>query len=153
MLGLIVFKAGLDDPKRKLSSWNEDDNSPCNWEGVKCDPSSNRVTALVLDGFSLSGHVDRGLLRLQSLQILSLSRNNFTGPINPDLHLLGSLQVVDLSDNNLSGEIAEGFFQQCGSLRTVSFAKNNLTGKIPESLSSCSNLASVNFSSNQLHGE
>ncbi|XP_047148467.1 leucine-rich repeat receptor-like protein kinase PXC2 [Vigna umbellata] len=153
VLGLIVFKAGLEDPKRKLSSWNEDDNSPCIWEGVKCDPSSNRVTALVLDGFSLSGHVDRGLLRLQFLQILSLSRNNFTGPINPDLPGLGSLQTVDFSDNNLSGEIPEGFFQQCGSLRTVSFAKNNLTGKIPESLSSCSNLATVNFSSNQLHGE
>nr|KYP44714.1 putative LRR receptor-like serine/threonine-protein kinase At1g12460 family [Cajanus cajan] len=153
VLGLIVFKAGLEDPKRKLSSWNEDDSSPCNWEGVKCDPASNRVTALVLDGFSLSGHVDRGLLRLQSLQILSLSRNNFTGLINPDLPRLGSLQVVDLSDNNLSGEIPEGFFQQCGSLRSVSFAKNNLTGKIPESLSSCSNLATVNFSSNHLHGE
>lgn len=153
VLGLIVFKAGLEDPKRKLSSWNEDDNSPCNWEGLKCDPSSKRVTALVLDGFSLSGHIDRGLLRLQFLQILSLSRNNFTGPINPDLKQLGSLQVVDLSENNLSGEIPEGFFQQCGSLRTVSFAKNNLTGKIPESLSTCSNLGSVNFSSNQLHGK
>ncbi|KAL2330548.1 hypothetical protein Fmac_018129 [Flemingia macrophylla] len=153
VLGLIVFKAGLEDPKKKLSSWNEDDNSPCYWKGVKCDSASNRVTALVLDGFSLSGHVDRGLLRLQSLQILSLSRNNFTGSINPDLPRLGSLQVVDLSDNNLSGEIPEGFFQQCGSLRSVSFAKNNLTGKIPESLSSCSSLATVNISSNQLHGE
>ncbi|XP_027352730.1 probable LRR receptor-like serine/threonine-protein kinase IRK [Abrus precatorius] len=153
VLGLIVFKAGLEDPKRKLSSWNEDDYSPCNWEGVKCYPSTNRVSALVLDGFSLSGHVDRGLLRLQFLQILSLSGNNFTGPINPDLTRLGSLQVVDLSDNNLSGSIPEGFFQQCGSLRTVSFANNNLTGKIPESLSSCSNLATVNFSSNKLYGE
>ncbi|XP_061349966.1 leucine-rich repeat receptor-like protein kinase PXC2 [Gastrolobium bilobum] len=153
VFGLIVFKAGLEDPKHKLSSWNEDDNSPCNWEGVKCDPATNRVSALVLDGFSLSGHVDRGLLRLQFLQILSLSGNNFTGPINPDLPRLGGLQVVDLSDNNLSGSIPEGFFQQCGSLRTVSFAKNNLTGKIPDSLSYCSTLATVNFSSNQLDGE
>ncbi|KAJ1388710.1 Protein kinase domain [Sesbania bispinosa] len=153
VLGLIVFKAGLQDPKHRLSSWNEDDNSPCNWEGVKCDPLSNRVSALVLDGFSLSGHVDRGLLRLQFLQILSLSGNNFTGPINPDLPRLGSLQVVDLSDNNLSGTIPEGFFQQCGSLRAVSFAKNNLTGKIPDSLSYCSSLTTVNFSSNKLYGE
>ncbi|KAJ1384218.1 Protein kinase domain [Sesbania bispinosa] len=153
VLGLIVFKAGLQDPKHRLSSWNEDDNSPCNWEGVKCDPSTNRVSALVLDGFSLSGHVDRGLLRLQFLQILSLSGNNFTGPINPDLPRLWSLQVVDLSDNNLSGTIPEGFFQQCGSLRAVSFAKNHLTGKIPDSLSYCSTLTTVNFSSNKLYGE
>lgn len=153
ILGLIVFKAGLQDPKNKLFSWSEDDYSPCNWEGVKCDPSNNRVSSLVLDGFSLSGHVDRGLLRLQFLQILSLSGNNFTGSINPDLPKLGTLQVVDLSDNNFSGIIPEGFFQQCGSLRTVSFAKNNITGKIPDSLSSCSTLISVNFSSNQLYGE
>jgi hypothetical protein len=90
ILGLIVFKAGLQDPKHKLISWNEDDYTPCNWEGVKCDSSNNRVTSLVLDGFSLSGHIDRGLLRLQFLQTLSLSGNNFTGFINPDLPKLGS---------------------------------------------------------------
>lgn len=153
ILGLIVFKAGLKDPNHKLSSWNEDDNTPCNWEGVKCDPSNNKVTSLVLDGFSLSGHVDRGLLRLQFLQILSLKGNNFTGFINPDLPKLGTLQVVDLSDNNLQGTIPEEFFQQCGSLRTVSFAKNNLTGKIPDSIGSCATLTNVNFSSNQIYGE
>ncbi|KAJ1392093.1 Serine-threonine/tyrosine-protein kinase, catalytic domain [Sesbania bispinosa] len=153
VLGLIVFKAGLEDPKGKLSTWNEDDSSPCNWNGVKCDPATNRVSALVLDGFSLSGHIGRGLLRLQFLQILSLSRNNFTGTINPDLLSFWNLQVVDLSENNLSGSIPYGLFQQCWSLRVVSFAKNNLSGKIPDSLSSCSSLATLNFSSNQLHGE
>ncbi|QHO08185.1 putative LRR receptor-like serine/threonine-protein kinase IRK [Arachis hypogaea] len=154
VLGLIVFKAGLDDPKGKLSSWNEDDLTPCNWDGVDCDLSTKRVNSLVLDGFSLSGHVDRGLLRLQNLKILSLARNNFTGTINPDLpSSLGGLQVVDFSDNNLSGSIPEGFFNQCGSLRTVSFAKNNLTaGKVPDSLSSCSTLVNVNFSYNQISG-
>ncbi|XP_028764439.1 leucine-rich repeat receptor-like protein kinase PXC2 [Neltuma alba] len=152
VLGLIVFKAGLQDPKAKLSTWNEDDNNPCKWAGVKCDPTTNRVSAIVLDGFSLAGHIDRGLLRLRSLQILSLSNNNFSGSINPDLLRLGSLQVLDFSGNNLSGSIPEGFFQQCGSLRSVSFAKNSLTGKIPDSLSSCSLLVTVNFSSNQLNG-
>ncbi|KHN11868.1 Probably inactive leucine-rich repeat receptor-like protein kinase [Glycine soja] len=153
VLGLIVFKAGLEDPKGKLSTWNEDDYSPCNWVGVKCDLANNRVSSLVLDGFSLSGHIDRGLLRLQFLQILSLSRNNFTGTIAPDLLSIGDLQVVDLSENNLYGPIPDGIFQQCWSLRVVSFANNNLTGKVPDSLSSCYSLAVVNFSSNQLHGE
>ncbi|KAF7845226.1 leucine-rich repeat receptor-like protein kinase PXC2 [Senna tora] len=154
VLGLIVFKAGLQDPKAKLSTWNEDDDNPCKWDGVNCDPTTHRVSSLVLDGFSLSGHIDRGLLRLQFLRILSLSKNNFTGSINPDLLLrLGSLQVVDLSENNLSGSIPEGFFRQCGSLRSVSFANNNLSGKIPDSLSFCSSLVSVNFSSNHLYGK
>ncbi|KAJ4832563.1 hypothetical protein Tsubulata_000135 [Turnera subulata] len=153
VLGLIVFKAGLQDPESKLVSWNEEDDCPCDsWFGVKCDPTSRRVTELVLDGCSLSGHVGRGLLRLQSLQVLSLSRNNFNGTINPDLGQLGGLQVIDLSENNLSGSIPAGFFQQCGSLRSVSFAGNNLIGWIPDSLSSCMSLSAVNFSSNQLSG-
>lgn len=153
ILGLIVFKAGLQDPNHKLSSWNDDDYTPCNWEGVKCDSSNNRVNSLVLDGFSLSGHIDRGLLRLQYLQILSLSGNNFTGFINPDLPKLGSLEAVDFSDNNLQGSVPEEFFQQCGSLKNVNFAKNNLTGNVPDSLSSCSSLTNVNFSSNQMYGK
>ncbi|XP_027337735.1 leucine-rich repeat receptor-like protein kinase PXC2 [Abrus precatorius] len=153
VLGLIVFKAGLEDPRGKLSTWNEDDYSPCNWVGVKCDPATNRVFALFLDGFSLSGHIDRGIFRLQFLQILSLSRNNFTGTIKPDLLSLGNLQIVDLSENNLSGSIPDGFFQQCWSLRVVSFANNNITGKIPDSLRSCYSLVAVNFSSNHLNGQ
>ncbi|XP_012575516.1 leucine-rich repeat receptor-like protein kinase PXC2 [Cicer arietinum] len=153
MLGLIVFKAGLEDPKNKLSTWNEDDYSPCNWDGVKCDPSTNRVSSLILDGFSLYGHINRGLMRLQFLQILSLSRNNFTGTIKNDLLTLWNLKVVDLSENNLFGTIPDGFFQQCWSLRVLSFSKNNLTGKIPDSLTSCFSLATLNFSSNQLCGE
>ncbi|EEF33681.1 leucine-rich repeat receptor-like protein kinase PXC2 [Ricinus communis] len=153
VLGLIVFKAGLQDPESKLTSWNEDSENPCNWVGVKCDPKTQRVTELALDGFFLSGHIGRGLIRLQFLQILSLSNNNFTGTINPDLSQLGGLQVIDLSRNKLSGFIPDEFFKQCGSLRSVSFAKNNLSGQIPESLSWCPSLAAVNFSSNQLSGE
>lgn len=152
VLGLMLFKAGLQDPKAKLISWNEDDDNPCNWVGVKCDPRTNRVSELVLDDYSLSGHIGRGLLRLQFLQLLSLSKNNFTGTLNPNLGRLGSLRVIDLSENSLSGSIPEEFFGQCGLLRVVSFAKNNLSGHIPDSLSFCSTLAVVNISSNHLSG-
>ncbi|OMP08431.1 hypothetical protein COLO4_06484 [Corchorus olitorius] len=153
VLGLIFFKAGLQDPNAKLKSWSEDDNDPCNWVGVKCDPTSYRVTELHLDGLSLSGHVGRGLLRLQFLQVLSLSNNNLTGTINSELSRIGSLQIIDLSGNSLSGSIPDDFFAQCGSLKSVSFARNNLTGQIPDSLSSCSMLVWLNFSSNQISGQ
>lgn len=153
VLGLIVFKAGLQDPMSKLTSWNEEDDDACSWLGVKCDPLSNRVSELVLDGLSLSGHIGRGLLRLQFLKILSLANNNLTGAINPHLPRLGGLQVIDFSGNRLSGSVPDEFFKQCGSLRSVSFARNNLTGQIPDALSSCLNLAMVNFSSNQLSGK
>ncbi|CAN0846903.1 Leucine-rich repeat receptor-like protein kinase PXC2 [Linum grandiflorum] len=155
VLGLIVFKAGLQDPHSKLLSWNEDDPTPCNWVGVQCHPVTRRVTRLLLDGFSLSGHISHGLLRLQSLRILSLSSNNFTGGINPDLpRLLPGLKLVDFSDNSLSAEIPHGFFsQQCSSLRFVSFARNHLTGQIPTSLTSCAALSTLDLSSNRISGE
>lgn len=152
VLGLIVFKAGLHDPKGKLETWNEDDDNPCNWVGVECDPRINRVSELNLGGFSLSGHIGRGLLRLQFLRVISLAKNNFTGTINPTLSRLGGLRVVDFSENNLSGSIPDEFFGQCGLLRAVSFARNNLSGPIPVSLTSCLSLVVVNFSSNQLSG-
>ncbi|GLT58811.1 hypothetical protein SLA2020_316740 [Shorea laevis] len=144
VLGLIVFKVDIQDPKGKLVSWNEDDDSPCSWAGVKCNPKSNRVSELNLDGFSLSGRIGRGLLQLQSLRKLSLAQNNLTGTISPNVARVDNLRVLDLSENGLSGAIPEDFFRQCGSLRVISLAKNKFSGKIPDSLSSCSTLASIN---------
>eukprot|EP00268_Persea_americana_P053022 TRINITY_DN5980_c1_g1_i1.p1 TRINITY_DN5980_c1_g1~~TRINITY_DN5980_c1_g1_i1.p1 ORF type:complete len:972 (-),score=211.97 TRINITY_DN5980_c1_g1_i1:406-3321(-) len=152
VLGLIAFKADLQDPESKLVSWNVDDNNPCNWVGVKCNPRSNRVSELVLDGFSLSGRIGRGLLRLRFLRRLSLSNNNFTGTLNPELSRLGSLRSIDLSGNSLSGTIPDEFFQQCGSLNSISLAKNSFSGVIPPSLGSCSTLAVLDLSSNGLSG-
>ncbi|KAL0303971.1 UNVERIFIED_CONTAM: putative LRR receptor-like serine/threonine-protein kinase IRK [Sesamum radiatum] len=153
VLGLIVFKADIRDPDGKLSSWNEDDDSPCNnWIGVKCNPRSNRVSELVLDGFGLSGKLGRGLLQLQFLQKLSLAKNNLTGSLSLSLAQLSDLRVLDLSENGLWGSIPSDFFMQCGSLRSISFATNKFSGPIPESLGSCSTLTSLNFSGNQFLG-
>ncbi|XP_027110604.1 probable LRR receptor-like serine/threonine-protein kinase IRK [Coffea eugenioides] len=153
VLGLIVFKADVQDPQGKLASWNEDDESPCIWNGVQCNPRSNRVSELVLDGFSLSGKLGRGLLQLQFLHRLSLADNNLTGSLSLSLGQLPNLRTVDLSGNSLSGPISSDFFQQCGSLRSLSLAKNKFSGQIPASLSSCSMLTSLNISSNQFSGQ
>ncbi|CAN0879549.1 Leucine-rich repeat receptor-like protein kinase PXC2 [Linum grandiflorum] len=154
VLGLIVFKAALVDPDSVLASWNEEDNTPCFWFGIKCDPFTRRVTDVSLDNCSLSGHVGRGLLRLQSLRTLSLKGNNLTGLVNPDLtRMLPVLRFVDFSSNGFSGSIPGEFFQQCGSLTYVSLAENSLEGEIPDSLSSCFGLTHLNFSSNRISGE
>ncbi|KAJ8552896.1 hypothetical protein K7X08_020289 [Anisodus acutangulus] len=152
VLGLIVFKSDVQDPYGKLSSWNEEDDYPCNWNGIKCNPRSNRVSDVVLDGFSLSGRISRGLLRLQFLRKLSLAKNNLTGSISVSLAQLANLRFLDLSENDLSGNIPGDYFQQCGPLRSISLAKNKISGQIPESLSSCVALASLNLSSNQFSG-
>ncbi|KAH1055249.1 hypothetical protein J1N35_033314 [Gossypium stocksii] len=152
VLGLIVFKADIQDPTQKLSSWNEDDDSPCNWKGIKCNPRSNRVTELNLDGFSLSGRIGRGLLQLEFLRKLSLANNNLSGTISPNMVKLESLIAIDLSENSLTGSIPDDFFKQCGSLRYISLANNQFSGKIPGSLGSCATLAAINLSMNRFSG-
>ncbi|XVF81980.1 hypothetical protein PTKIN_Ptkin16aG0006200 [Pterospermum kingtungense] len=152
VLGLIVFKADLHDPNQKLSSWNEDDDTPCNWIGVKCNPRLNRVTELNLDGFSLSGRIGHGLLRLTFLRKLSIAKNNLSGSISPNLAKLQSLRSIDLSENSLSGSIPDDFFRQCGSLGSISLANNRFSGKIPGSLGSCLTLADINLSWNRFSG-
>ncbi|GFQ04415.1 probably inactive leucine-rich repeat receptor-like protein kinase at3g28040 [Phtheirospermum japonicum] len=151
VLGLIVFKSDIEDPLNKLSTWNEDDVSPCkNWAGVKCNP--NGVSELVLDGLGLSGKLGRGLLRLNFLQKLSLAKNNLTGSLSLNFSQLPYLRVLDLSENGLSGSIPSDFFSQCGSLRSISLDKNEFSGTIPDSLSSCSSLTSLSLSGNQFSG-
>ncbi|XP_023532285.1 probable LRR receptor-like serine/threonine-protein kinase IRK [Cucurbita pepo subsp. pepo] len=152
VLGLIVFKAAVEDPKQNLATWDEDDDSPCNWTGVQCSPRSKRVVELNLDGFSLSGRLGRGLFQLEFLQRLSLSKNNLSGNLSPNFARVDNLQVIDLSGNNLSGTVPDDFFRQCGSLRVVSLANNKFDGKVPDSLSSCGSLIAVNLSSNQFSG-
>ncbi|KAG1371487.1 Leucine-rich repeat receptor-like protein kinase PXC2 [Cocos nucifera] len=152
VLGLIVFKADLRDPYSNLVSWNEDDDYPCHWIGVRCDPKTNHVTELSLVGFSLSGKIGRGLLQLQSLRTLSLSKNNFSGSLSSELLRLESLRNLDLSENKLSGPIPDDFFAQCRSIRSISLAKNAFSGGIPPNVGSCSTLAALNLSSNWLSG-
>ncbi|GMJ14325.1 INFLORESCENCE AND ROOT APICES RECEPTOR KINASE [Hibiscus trionum] len=152
VLGLIVFKSDIQDPTQKLSSWNEDDDTPCNWNGVKCDPKLNRVTELNLDGFSLSGRIGRGLLQLKLLRKLSLAKNNLSGTISPNLLKLESLRIIDLSENSLSGFFPDDFFKQCGPLSSVSLANNMFSGKIPGSLGSCATLAAIDLSRNRFSG-
>ncbi|KAL3650353.1 hypothetical protein CASFOL_006756 [Castilleja foliolosa] len=154
VLGLIVFKSDIQDLDGKLISWNEDDDTPCNnnWAGIKCNPRSNRVSELVLDGFALSGKLGRGLLQLKFLKKLSLSRNNFTGSLTLSFAQLSNLRVLDLSENGFFGPIPNDMFNQCGSLKSISMGKNKFTGPIPESFASCSSLTSLDLSGNQFSG-
>ncbi|KAJ8774345.1 hypothetical protein K2173_011594 [Erythroxylum novogranatense] len=177
VLGLIVFKSGLMDPSSSLSSWNEDDDSPCSWKFIQCNPVTGRVSGVSLDGLGLSGKLGKGLQKLQHLKILSLSQNNFSGTISPELGLNfntdlerlnlshnslsglvpsslvngGSIKFLDLSENYLSGALPNDFFQNCTSLRSLSLAGNVLQGSLP-SMASCSSLNSLNLSNNQLSG-
>ncbi|KAL6002774.1 hypothetical protein ACLOJK_022994 [Asimina triloba] len=178
VLGLIVFKSGLQDPTSALASWNEDDDSPCSWAHVKCDPINSRVSHLNLDGLRLSGKIGRGLQKLYSLHSLSLSHNNFSGDVLPELALIpglrslnlshnslsgrlpteftnitSSIRVLDLSENSLSGPIPIQLFSNCLSLKFISLAGNSFEGPVPRTLRRCASLGSLDLSKNSLSGD
>ncbi|GLJ08520.1 hypothetical protein SUGI_0090390 [Cryptomeria japonica] len=174
VLGLIVFKAGLQDPNKALDSWNEDDDSPCSWKYVNCDHRNGRVTQVVLEGLGLSGRIGRGLERVENLHTLSVAYNNFSESISPDIAQIGGLKNLNLSHNKLSGRIPDGFgnmerFRSLdfsnnalsgpipdqlfgGSLKSISLSGNMLSGPIPQSLLACLYLRNLNLSANNLSG-
>ncbi|XVF65437.1 hypothetical protein PTKIN_Ptkin09bG0249000 [Pterospermum kingtungense] len=177
VLGLIVFKSDIKEPSSYLDSWNEDDNSPCSWRFIQCNPVNGRVSEVSLDGLGLSGKICyKGLQKLQYLKVLSLSHNNFSGSISPELGLITSLQRLNLSHNSLSGPIPSSFshmnsirfldlsgnflsgslpddlFQTCSSLRYLSLAENSLEGQLPSSLARCTYLNTLDLSRNQFSG-
>ncbi|CAM6113707.1 unnamed protein product [Calypogeia fissa] len=178
VMALLVFKAGLSDPTSALSSWNDNDSTPCKWNGVLCSTSSGRVTQLNLVGLSLSGTIGRALVKLDQLESLNLAYNNLSGIIIGELAQIpklgsvnvsnnalsgsippafgnaGNLYALDLSNNALSGIVPpEIFSNDCQSLRYISVANNQLEGPIPLSVGSCLELQELNFSSNSLSGE
>ncbi|TYH03753.1 hypothetical protein ES288_A09G244400v1 [Gossypium darwinii] len=176
VLGLIVFKSDIKDPSSYLESWNEDDNSPCSWRFIKCNPNNGRVSEVSLDGLGLSGKIGKGLQKLMYLKVLSLSRNDFSGTIGRAFGVLNSLERLDLSYNNLSGSIPSTFvnmnsirfldlsgnslsgsipeelFQTCSSLRFLSLSENSFDGQLPSTLSKCSYLNYLNLSKNHFSG-
>lgn len=176
VLGLIVFKSGFQDPFKSLDSWNEDDDSPCAWDFIQCNDANGRVSDVLLDGLGLSGKIGRGLEKLQSLKVISLSNNNLTGRISPELALIpnlerlnlswnslsgdipssfsgiSSLQFLDLSHNSLSGLLPDNLFARCSSLRYLSLAGNRFEGPIPATLSRCTILNHLNISGNRFSG-
>ncbi|KAJ7565377.1 hypothetical protein O6H91_02G058000 [Diphasiastrum complanatum] len=176
VLGLTVFKQGVQDPQSALSSWSQDDLSPCNWTGVECDPSDGRVIGIALDDLSLSGHIGRGFFKLDKLKSLSLSRNNLSGFIDSEIAALGllnyldlshnslsggipgelgnltSLRLLDLSDNLFTGLISPDLFGACYSLQSIILSENLLEGSIPVSIGNCKELLSLDLSYNRLNG-
>uniref|UniRef100_A0A6N2MMM2 non-specific serine/threonine protein kinase n=1 Tax=Salix viminalis TaxID=40686 RepID=A0A6N2MMM2_SALVM len=142
-LFLQKVKLGLSDPSLALSSWNDRDDTPCKWDGVTCDLSTQRVTSLDLSSLELMGPFPYILCRLtnltSSLEVLDLSENLLVGSLPEALPELRNLKTLNLASNNFSGGIPAKFgeFQK---LEWISLAENLLTGTVPGALGNISTL-------------
>ncbi|WVZ90432.1 hypothetical protein U9M48_036734 [Paspalum notatum var. saurae] len=170
-LSLLEFKNWISlDPQQALASWN-DSTHFCNWEGVSCRTTSNRVTNLDLGNRGLVGQISPSLGNLTFLKHLSLATNRFSGQIPASLGQLYRLQTLYLSNNTLHGVIPA--FQNCSNLqklwldgnnllgdfpglplglKQLLLESNNLSGTIPPSLANITTLKDLGFTYNNIEG-
>ncbi|XP_042410351.1 receptor-like protein EIX1 [Zingiber officinale] len=117
---LLLYKAAIEDPSDRLSSWQEAQGDDCcAWTGVVCYNRTGRVRVAELNlqnpiggqlnwwEYSLRGELlHPSLLSLSHLQSLNLSFNDFEATqIPPLVGSLHKLRYLDLSESNFSGNI------------------------------------------------
>nr|KYP55777.1 putative LRR receptor-like serine/threonine-protein kinase At1g74360 family [Cajanus cajan] len=109
----------------------------------------SRLTFLTLTNNQFTGPVPSELGKLTYLVALELAFNNFSGSIPPSLGNLTSLLWLNLANNSLTGEIPLEL-GNCSSLLWLNLANNKLSGKFPPELT---RIGYVQLTGNQLSGD
>ncbi|GJR27382.1 leucine-rich repeat domain, L domain-like protein [Tanacetum coccineum] len=136
---LLDFKASLEDPNGRLSTWRDEDEDCCHWRGVVCDNTLGHVTGLDLAYNNLSRtsltvqeQIPYELTNLHGLVILDLSLNALTGEIPQDIGQMTELLTLNLSRNFFSGKMPSSM-SKMDSLNDLDVSYNNMSGKVPSS--------------------
>ncbi|CAM8897819.1 unnamed protein product [Rhodiola kirilowii] len=149
-LALLDFKK-YSAGSSALSSWNESSHF-CQWQGVVCGNTHQRVISLMLDSQGLIGSLPPSIGNLTFLKRINLAYNKLGGTIPKEMGSLPRLQYLNLSDNYLiSGHIPVELMN-CSDLRVIDMGSNNLTGSIPLEVGYLSKLSSLILYSNSLSG-
>lgn len=99
---------------------------------------------------NFTGSISDCFDRCYSLEYLDLSTNKFTGNIWGGF---GQLQEFSVSENYLGGQIpASSFLQNC-SLRKMDLSWNGFSDLLPEEVSNCQNLVILNLWGNDFTGK
>ena len=101
-----------------------------NWDGLRVNTTSGRVTELVLPNNNLTGPLPPALSSLTALEKLGLSNNNLTGPLPPALNSLTALEELEFGNNHLSGPIPD--LSGLTKLTKIDLFNNFLTGAVPD---------------------
>ncbi|XP_057498333.1 receptor-like protein kinase HSL1 [Actinidia eriantha] len=151
-LYLQRVKFGFDDPDGAFTTWNDGDDSPCNWVGVTCDSATHSVNSLDLSSVNIAGPFPSILCRLQSLTFLSLYNNSINSSLPKDLSECQSLEHLDLAQNLLTGELPSTI-ADLPNLKHLDLAGNNFSGAIPASFGGFRRLEVLSLVENLLDGE
>ncbi|CAN6372475.1 unnamed protein product [Urochloa humidicola] len=152
-LALLSFKSMLSSsPSSLLASWNVSSHF-CSWPGVVCGRRHpDRVVALHLNSFNLSGHISPFLSNMSFLKELDLGNNQLGGLIPREIGKMGRLQLLNFSKNQLEGSIPVTL-GGCAELKTLHLSDNHLQGDIPHEVGTLKNLIYLKLSRNGLSGE
>ncbi|KAL1204890.1 Receptor-like protein kinase BRI1-like 3 [Cardamine amara subsp. amara] len=158
---LTAFKeiSVKSDPNNFLGNWRYGSGrrNPCSWRGVSCS-DDGRVISLDLRNGGLTGTLNlSNLTALSNLRNLYLQGNVFSsGDSTGSSSSSGcSLEVLDLSSNSISDHsMVDYVFSSCLNLVSVNFSSNNLAGKLKSSPSmNNKRITTVDLSYNRLSEE
>ncbi|CAL5214332.1 unnamed protein product [Lathyrus oleraceus] len=147
---LIINNETSSSSSHPLSSWSHN-SSPCNWTGVLCDTRNQRVTALDLSGFGLSGNLSPYIGNISSLQSLQLQDNQLTGFIPNQITNLNNLRVLNLSSNRFEGMLLSNL-TNLNELNTLDLSSNKIVSRIPEDIGTLKKLQVLKLGRNSFHG-
>ncbi|KAL5975649.1 hypothetical protein ACLOJK_019975 [Asimina triloba] len=161
-LSKLVESEPTDDKQALLSffnqtrhenrlQWNSSD-SPCNWIGVRCDPTQSFVYSLRLPGVGLIGQIPPATLgRLSRLRVLSLRNNRLSGQLPPDFSGMKLLRNLYLQNNGFTGQLPPDLAAMTRLVR-LDVSNNNFSGIIPSSLANITHLTGLFLQNNQFAG-
>ncbi|WCJ38914.1 Receptor-like protein EIX2 [Euphorbia peplus] len=116
-------------------------------------PVISSVESVSLSNNNFSGPIPSDIGRnMPNTSVLELSGNSFTGEIPPSFNEMKKLYTLDLSNNHMIGEIPSNW-EGLESLSVIDFSQNNLSGGISSSLCSLPQLQVLKLSDNILSGE
>ncbi|KAK7260600.1 hypothetical protein RIF29_26792 [Crotalaria pallida] len=111
-----------------------------------------RIRQLYLDGISITTahgkEWSKALLQLPSLQELSMSSCNLSGPLYSSLSRLNNLSVIRLDQNNLSSSVPDTF-ANFRNLTVLSLGSCGLTGIFPKKIFHIPTLTIIDISFNK----
>ncbi|TVT96858.1 hypothetical protein EJB05_57936, partial [Eragrostis curvula] len=150
---LLSFKSKVSSGlSNLLTSWNGSSHF-CSWPGVFCGRRHpDRVVALRMSSFNLSGVISSFLGNLSFLRRLDLHGNQLVGRVPWELGQLSRLQVLNLSINHLQGSIPVTL-GGCNKLRILDLSNNQLQGKIPHEMGTLKSLIVLSLENNDLSGQ
>nr|GMC68199.1 MDIS1-interacting receptor like kinase 2-like [Ipomoea batatas] len=106
---------------------------------------------ITVDHNKFSGNIPKSLKNCTTLYRVRLDRNDFSGDVSKAFGIYPTLNYIDLSYNNFYGQLSSNW-ALCPNLTALKIAGNKILGNIPLDLGNAPLLQYLDLSSNQLVG-